>query len=139
MTKVIKIEGRYKTDITLKVDLIKDTTIDDYIIYRLNSEKPYGAYELNDGSGRYLWKELMEDYEYKNDDEISEYVFTNNAHYINKQIIFKLQRQDPIGEYKISSIIGPTPIINNFGIEGVTNDYSNIETILNSEEDGLLC
>ena len=83
------------------------------------------------------WKKLI--FHQKINGEISKYIFTNNAHYINKQIIFKLLRQDPTGEYKISSITGPTPIINNFGIEGVTNDYSNIETMLNDEEDGLLC
>lgn len=138
--KIIKIEGKYKTEITIKVNLIKDTTIEDYYIYKPNSEKPYGAYELNDGSGRYLWRELLDDHEYDNDSEISKYIFTNNAHYINKQIIFKLHRQDPTGEYKISSITGPTPIINNFGIASVTNEYSNYEIMLEEiEESGLLC
>lgn len=138
--KVIRIWGKYKTEIEVKVKLIKDTTIDDYCIYRPNSEKPYGAYELNDGSGRYLWRELMEEHEYESDNEIGKYIFTNNAHYINKHIIFKLHRQDPTGEYKISSITGPTPIINNFGIASVTNEYSNYETMLEEiEENGLLC
>lgn len=136
---VYKIEGKNRNNIFINVKLLDNTTIDDYIIYRPNSEKPYGSYELEDGSGRYLWRDLLEDHEYDINGEISKYIFTNNAHYINKQIIFKLQRQDPTGEYKISSITGPTPIINNFGIEGVTNDYSNIETMLNDVEDGLLC
>lgn len=136
---VYKIEGKNRNNIFINVKLLDNTTIGDYIIYRPNSEKPYGSYELEDGSGRYLWRDLLEDHEYEINGEISKYIFTNNAHYINKQIIFKLQRQDPTGEYKISSITGPTPIINNFGIEGVTNDYSNIETMLNNEEDGLLC
>lgn len=136
---VYKIEGKNRNNIFINVKLLDNTTIDDYIIYRPNSEKPYGSYELEDGSGRYLWRDLLEDHEYEINGEISKYIFTNNAHYINKQIIFKLQRQDPTGEYKISSITGPTPIINNFGIEGVTNDYSNIETMLNDVEDGLLC
>ena len=136
---VYNVDENNRTNVYVSVKLLDNTSIDDYIIYRPNSEKPYGAYELNDGSGRYLWKETLEEHEYSNDSEISKYIFTNNAHYINKHILFKLQRQDPTGEYKISSIAGPTPIINNFGIEGVTNDYSNVETMLNNEEGGLLC
>ena len=47
----------YYDTIVIKVELPNDTVISDYIIYKPNSEKPYGAYELNDGTGRYLWRE----------------------------------------------------------------------------------
>lgn len=126
--------------ITIKVKLPNNTTISDYHIYKPNSEKPYSAYELNDGSGRYLWRETLEDYEYDVNSEISKYIFTNNAHYINKHILFMLHRQDPSGEFGISNISAPTPIINNFAVEGIVNDYSDYETMFNEiEEGGLLC
>ena len=138
--RVFKVEGKNRNIVSINITLPNETTIDDYFLYRPNSEKPYGAYELLDGSGRYLWREVLEDHEYDIESEIGKYVFTNGAHYINKQIIFSLHRQDPTGEYLISSIVGPTPIINNFGIAGVTNEYSNFETMLDEiEEDGLTC
>ena len=138
--EVFKVGGKFKNEIYIKIELLKDTTINEYLIYRPNSEKPYGAYELEDGTGRYLWRDLLEEHEYDIDSDISKYIFTNNAHYINKHIVFKLHRQDPTGEYKLSAVNGPTPKINNFAIEGVTNDYSIFETMLNEmEEGGVLC
>lgn len=130
----------FNEGVTIKVDLADNTNFSDYIIYKPNSEKPYGAYELNDGTGRYLWKELLEEHEYFDDNEISKYIFTNNAHYINKHIVFYLHRQDPDGKKSLSNTTNITPITQNLSIEGVVNDYSNFENMINEiEEGGLLC
>ena len=137
---IIDKKSMYHDTIVIKVELPNDTVISDYIIYKPNSEKPYGSYELNDGTGRYLWRELLEEHEYFDDEEISKYIFTNNAHYINKHFIFYLHRQDPDGKNGLSNITNITPITQNLSIEGVVNDYSNFENMLNEiEEGGLLC
>ena len=137
--EVVEIKGKYKTELLIKISLPNGSDANSYFVYKPNTEKPYGAYELNDGSGRYLWRELLEEQEYDINDDISKYIFTNNAHYINKQILFKLYRQDPYGEFLISSINAPTPLINYFCVVGEGNDYSKYETMLSQIENELLC
>lgn len=104
-----------------------------YNIFKIENIR--GVYELNDGSGSYLWRDLLEDHEYSFNDEINKYIFTNNAHYINKNILFTLHRQDPNGEYGISGINSPTPIVNNFTVGGNVNDYSEYNETTNEEGD----
>lgn len=136
--KIVKISGKNKNNIRVIINSPTPINLNEYIIYKLNSEKPSNAYELDDGSGIYLWRDIKEDYDINS--EISKYMFTNNAHYINKNIIFYLFRQDPEGKYNLSNISMKIPIVNVLSIEGVTNNYDNIETMLN-EIDGeeLLC
>lgn len=118
--------------LVIKVKLSDE--LENYSIFKI--ENINGVYELNDGTGRYLWRDLLDEHEYDFNDEITKYIFTNNAHYINKNILFTLHRQDPNGEYGISGINAPTPIINNFTVGGDTNDYSDIETMLDEIEGG---
>ena len=137
VTEILDISGQNSNIITIKNVLKDGETINDFILYKYNSEKPNVAYELNDGSGRYLWREFKEDYEYTINNQILDYVFTNNAHYINKKIIFYLLRQDPTGKYNLNNIKSIFPIISNLCVEGDVNDYSNIETSLNDLEESL--
>jgi hypothetical protein len=80
-----------KNKVKIKVILGENESLRDYHIFKYNTEKPNTAYELDDGTGRYLWKNFKEDHEYDIDSDISKYSFTNNAHYINQNIVFYLQ------------------------------------------------
>ena len=71
-------------------------------LFLMNPLKPEGVYSLNDGSGRYLWREILPTSEVIYGDELYDSVFTNGAHYFHKNINFYLRRQDPNGEYGLN-------------------------------------
>ena len=136
---VLDVGGEYGTHATIKASLNNGESLDEYIIFKHNIEKPDTSIELNDGSGRYLWKDFKEEEEYDNESEITKYTFTNNAHYINKNIIFSLHRQDPSGEYNINNSTSKLVLISNLAVAGKTIDYSDVETLINDIEEGILC
>ena len=136
---IIDIEGVYKNKVKIKVILGENESLFDYYIFKYNVEKTNTAYELDDGTGRYLWKNFKEDHEYDIDSDISKYSFTNNAHYINQNIVFYLHRQDPDGRYNIGNSSANILSLNNLGIEGDINDYSGIETMSKELEEGTIC
>lgn len=131
-----KVSGKRYNEIEVEIKDFNNKKLTDYKIFKPNTEMPELSYDLNDGSGRYLWREEFNDNEYFNKSEISGYTFTNDAHYINKNIIFFLRRQDPFGEYKLSNAIN-IALIQNLIIGGVQNDYGNIEYI--NEEESRIC
>lgn len=65
-------------------------------LIKLDTTKPDYAYALNDGSGRYLWRNVRRVGDVNNR-ELPEYPFTNGCFYIQKSIDFFLKRQDPFG------------------------------------------
>ena len=69
-----------------------------YVVYRKNPAMPSWAYELNDGTGRYIWKEMKKEESIRSGSELYNSMFTNGTHYIHKNINFYLHRQDPTGE-----------------------------------------
>lgn len=109
---------------------------DRYLLYKPNVEKPVGAYELNDGTGVYVWREEYEDVEYLNT-EIGDYTFTNGAHYINKKINFHLRRQDPDGRYGLNNVTSSIPYFNSLSVGGYAVDYSGVTT--NNPENFKMC
>jgi hypothetical protein len=116
--------GTTKIDIINAIDdsgnsLGNGTKLTTLKLYKPNLLKPTTAYEIGDGSGRFIWRDIKS-YEYVDlDSELYDSTFTNGSHYIHKQINFYLKRQDPFGDY------GLQPSNNNFG--GVTDKYGNIE------------
>ena len=136
--EVINVNGIQKNVLTIKIDL-NGYSINDFILFKPNSEKPIYAYELNDGSGRYIWRDIMNYDSIENDEEIAKYIFTNNAHYINKNIIFYLKRQDPDGRYNLSNSTSNIPIISNFTIDGNTNIYDDVKTIIDEAKEEFIC
>ena len=78
--------------------------ISDFAIYKPNILKPDYAYELNDGTGRYIWREVLPENKIMYGDELYDSMFTNGAHYFHKNINFYLKRQDPSGEYGLNKI-----------------------------------
>ena len=107
-----------------------------YLLYKPNVEKPNEAYELNDGSGVYVWREEYNDVDYLNS-EIGDYTFTNGAHYINKKINFHLRRQDPDGSYGLNNTSSPIPYFNKMSVGGYAVDYSGVS--VNDPEDFKMC
>lgn len=66
--------------------------INDYVLIKKSDEVPDYARLINDGSCRYVWREVV-----ANGMEGGEkvYPFTNDAFYVQRQINFFLRRQDP--------------------------------------------
>ena len=74
----------------------------DFKFFKPNSEMPSTAYDFNDGSGVYKWRDI-ESFEFvNNNSEVFNDVFTNGAHYIHQNINFFLRRQDPYGLYGLN-------------------------------------
>ena len=136
IAKIQYVGGKHFTEIKVHVKLEDGENIKDYVIFKPNSEKPINSYDLNDGTGRYLWRDELEDNEYDRNGDIYNYVFTNGAHYINKDIVFFLRRQDPSGK-SISNENCNNDFIQNVTIAGNNSDYSNEEYI--NEENSSTC
>ena len=76
----------------------------EYNIFKPNPIKPSTAYDFDDGSGMYRWREI-ESFEFlRTNSELYDSVFTNGAHYIHKDINFFLRRQDPYGIYGLNPL-----------------------------------
>lgn len=91
-----------KNDSFKTVEIELSTAVDiaeNCLIFRHNTEMPSDAINIEDGSGRYIWKEIMPFSEVPADDELYDSQFTNGAHYHHNNISFYLKRQDPTGEY----------------------------------------
>ena len=73
--------------------------LDDYFIFKKNGTIPSYAYDLKDGTGRYLWKDILSFAELNSDSELYDSMFTNDAHYRHLNVTFYLKRQDPSGVY----------------------------------------
>jgi hypothetical protein len=122
-----------------KVPVIYESLNDRYRIYKPNISKPNNSIELDDGTGRYLWRELKEEHEYESEQgQISKYVFTNGAHYINDNVNFFVRRQDPDGIYGLSNANVPVHLVNNLTVDGYSVDNSGIEHY-EIDEEGFVC
>ena len=73
--------------------------LSDYNLFKPNRLKPRGAYEMNDGTGRYVWRDIVPQSKLFRTSDIYDSIFTNGAIYMHKDINFYLKRQDPFGEY----------------------------------------
>ena len=131
---IINVEGPDFRTITIKAEFKEKDNINNYYIFKPNSEMPEYAYDLKDEDGRYLWRDEIVDIELDSNSEISSYLFTNGTHYINKNINFFLRRQDPTGYYRLSNVSNNHPLAQNLAIQGYENDYSQIEIIEESIE-----
>lgn len=75
------------------------TGIEDFNLFKPNRIKPEGAYEFNDGTGKYVWRDFVLSSNIVRESDLYDSMFTNGAIYIHKDINFYLKRQDPYGEY----------------------------------------
>ena len=111
--------------------------ITQYRIYKHNSEKPDNAYELNDGTGRYLWRDVKTEIELNTNDELYDSMFVNGAHYFHKKINFFLRRQDPKSIYGLSYCDGVSSHLLNLTIDGEKKDISKYDYV--ETEENSLC
>ena len=100
---ITMVGGDNFTTIKFKIDLyINYNKIDKIKIFKPNSEMPATAYDFNDGSGIYRWRDI-ESFEFiGSNSALYDSVFTNGAHYIHQNINFFLRRQDPYGYYGLN-------------------------------------
>ena len=97
--------------ITVSGGTPKSIYIDDYFLYRKNPLMPDFAYDMADGSGRYIWRDVKKESEMTYDDRLYNSMFTNGAHYRHSNIQFYLKRQDPYGNFGLTNTNGmPTKI-----------------------------
>lgn len=96
---VTKIKG-------LTIDITADfkDDINEYKIYKTPYDKPLYSYNLDDGTGRYLYRPILSDSEIPTDSDLYDSIFANGTHYIHKSINFYLRRQDPYGIYGLSMV-----------------------------------
>lgn len=94
--------GPFNMEITFSTNIAIDIT--KFVVYKPNILKPDYAYELNDGTGRYVWREVLPENKIMYGDELYNSMFTNGAHYFHQNINFYLKRQDPSGEYGLNKI-----------------------------------
>jgi len=113
---ITDVQGKNYTDITLKAVLESGKKLTDYMIFKINPIRPTTAYDLDDGTGRYVWRTFVPASELTPDNELYEVPFVNGAHYMYNYINFYVRRQDPYGLYGLSfSISGegtPLPLLN---------------------------
>lgn len=102
--------------------------LDDYHIYKYNTNKPLNAIELDDGTGRYVWKEFKSCNDFMNGEELFNRVFANGRHYINDSFNFYLKRQDPFGIHKLNYINAPNKIMD-LTFEGKEKDVEQYEYV----------
>lgn len=88
---IISVSGDDFSDITLRCEGI--TNLDNYFIFKKNVDMPKGAYELKDGTGRYLYRNMISSQNLTSENETYSMPFTNGAHYITSNINFYLKRQ----------------------------------------------
>jgi hypothetical protein len=72
------------------------------LFFAVNLTKPDSVYNCNDGTGRYLWKDVKSVNDYFNEDPLYTRPFTNGTHYLNLDIKLYVRRQDPFGLYGLS-------------------------------------
>ena len=131
---IIAVDGKAFNIITLKtLDTQKD--LSDLIIFKINPLKPSNAYSLDDGTGRYIWRNFSSITDLDMDDPLYNRPFTNGAHYIYDSIDLFLRRQDPDGIYKLRTGDGSMPIsMMNLVIEGNYKDIDKFDYIEASDD-----
>lgn len=100
------------------------------LLIKTNSKIPSYATNLNDGSQRYLWREVQRVGDVNNT-TLPEYPFTNGCFYIHNNINFYLRRQDPHNYNNLYYSNFPNDIPGK--IESGNDDYEYIN------EDEVLC
>ena len=101
---ITEVSGSDFTNIKFTTDGldIDSSNVADYNFFKPNKLKPTTAYDFDDGSGIYKWREFNSCENVSRDSELYDMVFTNGAHYIHKNINFFLKRQDPYGLFGLN-------------------------------------
>jgi hypothetical protein len=101
----------------------------DVLLFKKILESPEYAYLIPDGSGRRIWKGIVEPSDYTFTSPLYNIPYTNNAFYHHTNIIFPVKRQDPFGDYGLDI----DSVENNFKITSEKLDISFDEFIPKSD------
>ena len=136
---VISVGGEDFTEVELCLHNVAPENINQYVLYKRNPITPDNVYELNDGTGRYCWRELEKEVNLTPDDELYNSMFTNGAYYKHENLNFFLLRQDPFAENGLmySSEMGKASRVARMNIDGRFKDVSEKEYV--KEEEGNKC
>ena len=118
-TFVMSIPNIYSFD-KFKNSLLKK----ELIISKINENIPDYATKLNDGSYRYLWRNVQSVGDVNNV-EVEEYPFTNGCFYIHTNINFYLKRQDPKENEKLYFTNFPNDVHGNINNSAEEYEYVN--------------
>lgn len=89
--------GYTTVEITFNDEPSGDISSEEYRLFKHNTEMPEYAFDLEDGSGRYVWRNVLSYSEMPTENELYDSQFTNGAHYFHKNIMFYCKRQNPDG------------------------------------------
>jgi hypothetical protein len=99
----------------------------DVKVFKLdNLAAPSYAHMMNDGTCRYIWRNVYQNGMNDELPEVEEYPFTNGALYVNRQIKVYVRRQDPNGLY---GLYNPKDDIDTEEIFETENNYYKPEEI----------
>ena len=118
------------------VEVLSDTYISPLttVLLKPNILKPTTAYELNDPSGTYIWHEKKTRALVTDNDEISEQVFTNGAHYIHHYIPFFVRRQGD--ELSLANKAGLDTRIKKMVVAQEAKNYAKFEAEETKDKEG---
>lgn len=97
---------------------------DNYTFYTVPSNMPKYASFYNDGSCRYVWRNIIKN-GFEPNSEVEEYPFTNNSFYVNKNFNLYLRRQDPTCTGELRSVNYPYGIVSSNALYEKENKYYN--------------
>ena len=134
-TGVVK-QSRFNSDRTFVCDVYYDDEMVNYAphanprdvkVFKLdNLAAPSYAHMMNDGTCRYIWRNVYQNGMNTELPEAEAYPFTNGALYVNRQIKVYVRRQDPNGLY---GLYNPKDDIDTEEIFETENNYYKPEEI----------
>lgn len=131
------VEGSDYRNITIEFTDPVNLGNQEWRVFRENPIMPDYAYTLLDGTGRYLWRDVLSYTDMDVDDELYDEPFTNGAHYFHRNIMFYLKRQDPDGRYGIGDEPHDLAAWFQFSVNGKDKDVSYAEYV--EEGGGTVC
>lgn len=124
-------KNTYNLSINKNIDA--NDLMEDYVLFKVNPLKPQNAYNLYDGTGRYVWREFKNFTDIDSESELYNRPFTNETHYLHKDINLYLKRQDPSGVYGLSFNSDMPLFKTNLVILGNEKDVNNNDYVKNIE------
>lgn len=96
-------------------------------VFMKNVDIPEGALYLADGTGKWIWRELVPDTELLQTSDIYDRPFANGAIYVNTNVNLFVRRQDPDGRYGLQYRYENVKDFANFMVEGLTKELPDVE------------
>ena len=106
-------------------------------LYICNKEIPRYAYYINDGVGKYIWRDIVKESEISQDSDIYNRTYANGAIYITPNINFYLRRQDPIGIYGLLYTYENNNMIPDLQINGAYKEKPDV--YYNEQDEEMIC